>query len=352
MTTPSAPAPPVTTVWLDALRRVATAPVALAGAHALTLALAVPAALLLRQSIARDLGQSLAANALADGAAYDWWQTFAARATGLDASFTPAILGVAGTLGNLSALLEGDALPLALVLLVITYLGAWTALSGALIDRYARGRPTGVAGAGAAAAAHAGGLLRIALVGAVAWWVLLAAGQAWLARWVMPVTDTVTDERVALLVWTGRSLLVVVPLGLVTLLLDYARIRLVVEGRRSAAGAIGAAFRFLARHPAAALRLAALNGGLWLLVLVVWAALTPGVPDGGSPWTALLVGQALVALRLGVKLLGLASQTALFQSRLAHAGWIAPAATRPVCVPAGTPMAAAFATPPDLRGQA
>jgi hypothetical protein len=42
-------------------------------------------------------------------------------------------------------------------------------------------------------------------------------------------------------------------------------------------------------------------------------------------WLTLIVGQAYVAARLAVKLVFYASQTAYFQSQLAHAGYVAAA---------------------------
>ena len=40
-------------------------------------------------------------------------------------------------------------------------------------------------------------------------------------------------------------------------------------------------------------------------------------------WAAFAIGQAYILARLWVKLLFWASETALFQSRLAHAGYVA-----------------------------
>ena len=46
-------------------------------------------------------------------------------------------------------------------------------------------------------------------------------------------------------------------------------------------------------------------------------------PGAGSGLAAFAVGQAYIVLRVIVRLQFMASQTALFQSRLAHAGYVA-----------------------------
>ena len=108
------------------------------------------------------------------------------------------------------------------------------------------------------------------------------------------------------------------------LVVDYARVRLVVEDRRSAVFSLTAGARFVRRHVGGVVSLYALNTLGFLLWSAVYAALAPGV--GGTGWTlwlTALAGQAYVALRLGVKLGFYASQVAYFQGALAHAAYVA-----------------------------
>jgi hypothetical protein len=63
---------------------------------------------------------------------------------------------------------------------------------------------------------------------------------------------------------------------------------------------------------------------MFVTVVLLYAMLAPGA--GGSGVTLSLVvviGQIYIAARLWVKLVFWASETALFQSRLAHAGYVA-----------------------------
>jgi hypothetical protein len=111
------------------------------------------------------------------------------------------------------------------------------------------------------------------------------------------------------------------------LTLDYAKIRAVVEDRRSMLGALGAGIRFVRRNPGAALGVYLMNLALFLLVLAAYALAAPGA---WSSWLALFVGQLYIVLRVVVRLQFASSQIALFQGRLAHAGYVtAPAPAWP-----------------------
>lgn len=85
-------------------------------------------------------------------------------------------------------------------------------------------------------------------------------------------------------------------------------------------GAIVASWRFIRRHPLAVIGLYALNALLFLIVIGVYYLIAPG---GSANLLAFAVGQLYIVLRVIVRLQFTASQTALFQSRLAHAGYVA-----------------------------
>ena len=84
----------------------------------------------------------------------------------------------------------------------------------------------------------------------------------------------------------------------VNLVFDYARIRIVVEDRRSAVGALPAAERFVRRHPRAG-AVSAQHGRLPRRCSRSYALVAPGRrPDRLAIWIALLVGQIYILLRL------------------------------------------------------
>ena len=94
--------------------------------------------------------------------------------------------------------------------------------------------------------------------------------------------------------------------------------------RRSAIGALFASLSFIGRRPGSVAGLYALNALLFLMVIAVWAAVAPGAGGGGIwIWVGFAISQLYVIARLVLKLQFIASQTALFQSALAHAGYVA-----------------------------
>jgi hypothetical protein len=309
--------------WRDGVRRVNGAPMVLLGMYALTLLVALPLSLALRSLIAAHLGDSLFANDLASGANYDWWQEFSAQASGLGTTFVPSIIGFGAVLNNLSALV--DNLPMATTVAGATtaWLVLWSFLSGGVLDRYARMRATRTTGFFAACGTHFWRFLRLGVIALLVYWVLFALVHPWLFDDLYPwVTRDMTAERSAFVVRLLCYLVFLVVLIAANLVFDYARIRIVVEDRRSAVGAFVAGARFVRRHPDA-LRLYLLNGACFVLLALAYALVAPGAPSGLAIWIALAVGQIYILLRHYVKLLFYASQVSFFQSRLAHATYTA-----------------------------
>jgi hypothetical protein len=106
------------------------------------------------------------------------------------------------------------------------------------------------------------------------------------------------------------------------MLFDYAKIRLVVEDRRSAVGALLAGLRFIGRNPGRVVGLYAINALTFIAVVGVWALAAPGAGGAGVwMWASFAGGQVYLLARLLIKLQFLASATALFQARLAHAAY-------------------------------
>jgi hypothetical protein len=311
--------------FIGGWRRVIGAPAIVAGAWVTSAVVGLPFAMMVRDAIEGQLGYSQMAAAVAAGVVPRWWLEFASQATGVAATLTPQVIGFAAVLANLSGVADGRGVPNPLLAPVAGYLLAWIFLAGGILDRYARGRRLGSHAFFGACGRFFVRFLRLtvvtglgyALVGAF-WWVLLARLFPWLTR-------DLTSERVAfawLLALYGLGL---IPLVLVNVTADYARIRAVVEDRRSVIGAVIAAVRFIARHPVQVAALYALNTGAFVLVVASYAVVAPGGQGGAGRWLAVLaIGQAYVVARLAARLAFLATGVSLFQRTLAHAGYTAP----------------------------
>lgn len=176
----------------------------------------------------------------------------------------------------------------------------WAFLSGGVLDRYARARATRARGFFGASGAHFGAMVRLGLM------VILIAAA---------IQFALAPRAGNLGIW----IFAVVLLSALALLTIYAQVRLVVEDRRSALGALLAAARFVRRNPASVGVYLAYWTVMWACVrvtTVLRAAASRGPADASIGLAGFLI---LCYLILALY----ASGVALFQSRLAHAGYTA-----------------------------
>lgn len=304
----------------DGLRRVQRAPWLVAGLWIATVLLALPLAFTLHGLIGDHLGASLAAESAAQGVNYDWWNEFLAHTAGVGQSFVPAILGFAAVLKNLSGVADAQGVPVVIASVVAAQIVVSTFLVGGALDRLARDRTLGAGGFFAACGVYFVRFLRLGVIAAGVYWLLFVSFHGWLFDVVYPrLIAHVTVERTAFVYRTALYVVFAVPVFFANLVFDYAKVRAVVEDRRSMIGALSAGARFVVRNPAT-LGLYALNALLFLLVVGLYFVAVPG---GSSNLPAFAIGQLYIVLRVVVRLQFAASQTALFQGRLAHAGYVA-----------------------------
>ncbi len=157
-------------------------------------------------------------------------------------------------------------------------------------------------------------LFRLLLYSLPAYAVVIAvnAGLARLGEWIW--RDGMEENPVVLFGW-GRAALLLLLLLFVNMVFDYAKIRLVVDDSRESLRAALGSFRFAwrnlgrvsATYSAVLLAAAALLVAYWLLCGLL--------PRSRLPWllVVLVVQQAYLAARLGLRLLFFASQTALYR---------------------------------------
>ncbi|MGE5243792.1 MAG: hypothetical protein ACM3SQ_06165 [Betaproteobacteria bacterium] len=316
----------------NGFRRVLRAPAIVAGVWVLTVLVSLPLAIGLRAAIAGHLGDSVAADTAASGVNYDWWQEFSDQATGTATTFKPTIIGFAAVLDNLSAFVDNERRPIAIVGAASAYVLLWLFLAGGIIDRYARDRATRAHGFFAACGVFIFRFLRLGIVMAIVYGFLFRYMHPWLFERLYPrMVHDVTVERTAFFARVVLYVVFGVVLAGCNLVFDYAKVRAVVEDRRSMLGALLAAVRFVRRNYAAAVALYVADFALFLVVVAAYGLVAPGAgPAGLATWIGFAVGQSYVLARLIVKLIFWASETALFQGRLAHAGYVAaPARTWP-----------------------
>ena len=308
----------------EGVRRVNHAPLLLCGMFAVTLLVALPLSVALGGMIEAHLGRSLAADTAAAGVDYDWWQEFSSQATGLGTTFVPSVVGFGAVLANLSGLADNQPLAVTIVGVTGAWLVIWSFLSGGIIDRYARSRPTRAAGFFAACGTHFWRFARLGVAALLIYAVLFSSVHGWLFdTFYHRATRNLAVERTAFAVRLGCYAVFGLLLVWCNLVFDYARIRIVVEDRRSALGALIAGARFVRRHRGV-LGLYLLNGAAYLALVLAYAVLAPASPRSGvRMWITLGLGQLYIFSRHYLKLLFYASQTSYFQGALAHSSYTA-----------------------------
>lgn len=309
----------------DGVRRVNRAPHMVAGMFLVTLMVALPLSLALRGMIEAHLGASLAADTLAAGVNYDWWQEFSSQARGLATTFLPSVIGFGAVLDNLSGLMDNVPLAATIAGATMAWVVIWSFLAGGVLDRFARNRPTRKAGFFAACGTHFWRFLRLGIFGWFVYLVLFRVlhGLIFDDVYTRLIRD-VTVERRAFAIRLAGYVIFGMTLLLCAMIFDFARVRIVVEDRRSALGALLASVRFVRRNFGRVVGLYMLNGALFIVLLAVYAIVAPGAPRSGFQMiVVLVVGQLYILARHYLKLLFYASQTALFQGALAHAEYTA-----------------------------
>lgn len=309
----------------EAVRRVNGAPMVLAGMFTVTLFVSLPLSYALRGMIASHLGTSLAADGAAAGTNYEWWLEFSSQATGLGTTFVPSIIGFGAVLNNVSGLLDHRPLAATIVGVTAAWLALWSFLAGGIIDRFARARRTRAHGFFGACGMHFWRLCKLGLAALIVYGCLFRYVHHWIFANAYPwLTSDLTVERTAFGIRIAAYLLFGALLLLCNIVFDYARIRIVVEDRRSALGAIVAGGRFVRRHPTGAFAVYALNAAAFLVLVGVYALIAPGAPRSGfSTWLVFGLGELYILARHYLKLLFYASETVFFQGALAHAAYTA-----------------------------
>lgn len=296
------------------------APWVVAGLWMSTVLLALPLAFALHGQISEHLGSSMAAKSVAESVNYDWWNEFLAQTAGVGQSFVPAILGFAAVIKNLSGVADAEGVPAVMASVVASQLIVSMFLIGGVLDRLARDRAVGAGAFFSACGVYFVRFFRLGIMAAVVYWLLFVWLHTWLFDVLYPrLISNLTVERTAFAYRVVLYAIFAVPVVFANLAFDYAKVRAVVEDRRSMIAALGAGVRFVLRNPAT-LGLYALNTLLFLLVIGLYFVVAPG---GSSNLLAFAIGQIYIVLRVVVRLQFAASQTALFQGRLAHAGYVA-----------------------------
>jgi hypothetical protein len=313
MTTPGVSS---TRAFLDGVVAVSRAPFILIVVAATTMAIAAPFAAVLGSRVQASLASQPPVALDETEIDPEWWQEFRAQARGLEATFTPAIVGFAAPLDSISAVLDGRQPPLAVLGPLTMSILAWAFLWGGILSRYRAGRAIGVRQFTNSGISLMPRFVGIALLAAVAVTLLYVSLHALLFgpvhHWL---ASRAGSERGAFLMRVVLYAVFLAPVVLVGLLADYARVASVSHQAGTLIDSLRAAAAFLRSNARAAIALYLLTSAVFVLVTVAYGALEiyGGSRVGG--WPAIAIGQAYVLFRLALRLSVAASELRLFESR-------------------------------------
>lgn len=189
--------------------------------------------------------------------------------------------------------------------LAAAYILFWVFLSGGILDRLARGRPVGMAQFFASCGVYFGRFARLGLI--------VVAAYAVLFRIFKPQIS----DRAGILAFLAM-------LAVVNLVVDFTKVRAVVEDRRSMLGALAAAFRFIRHRPVTTVLLYSLNILTAVGLVLLWERAMPlSAMAYAPPWAVFLVAFGYLLVRVVARLAFMASEVVYFQRKLAHAEYTA-----------------------------
>jgi len=294
------------------LAAVLRAPLLILAATVAMLAATIPFGLLLGSQLQSELAVRQPVSQGSDEIDPEWWLEFREHADGLAATFTPAILGFAAPLDNLSSLLDGTRRPMILLVPFVVSMLIWALLWGAALHAFAHGSGSG---SWRSAVRTFVPFTMISLAAAAVVLVLYVTVHPVLFGPIAArLQDAAATEQGAFM---GRVLLYVIFGGLliaVSLLADYARVSMVVAPARSAGHAIVLSWRFLTRHPGRVAVLYLATGSLFVMLMIFYGTLevVGGSQVGG--WRGIAIAQAYIVARLVIRLTFGASEVWLYRA--------------------------------------
>ena len=296
--------------FFSSLGQVVRAPFTLAAVLILTIITVLPFGLVMGSRLQSALNDQPPVMLGSEEIDADWWLEFRRHARGLDATFTPAIIGFAAPLSNLSALLDGTPQGWVMAGPIALAMATWAFIWGWAIERFRNGGSRN-----ASALIRAGFrtwpiFMMISVAAALAQIVLFFTVHALLFGPVFAtLTSTMTRERDAFIVRVFLYLIFGAFLAVVSVIADYSRIAAVLRGSS------GATFvrRWWPSVTALLLTTAVVLG----LLLIAYGV---GETYGGSRvagWRGVAIGQTFIIVRLALRLVTIAAEVDLYQ-RLAH----------------------------------
>lgn len=282
-------------------------------------AVALPLAVLVSESLESSIGASQVHEALTAGFDLDWFDEFHDRAEGLDASFTPTVVGAGAFYNNLEDWVFGGLFEMfpGLVALGVLYALLWALFVGGILDRFSRPGFFSLSRFFSAGGRFFFRFLRLAVLAAVLYYFVYQL-SGWLFEKIGIWTRDVTVERTVLIYVLLGTAVVVFLLTLINAAFDYAKIATFVEDRHSMLLAALRGVRFVLSNPGKTLGFYYTLGIVGLLLLALYAFVAPGAAQSTTTSVALafIIGQAYLVAKLMLRLAFYGGELAIYQDAL------------------------------------
>ena len=294
------------------LMRVVMSPLLVIAAAVAMLLAAAPFALVVGEELQSALANQPPISRDAGEIDPEWWFEYREHAEGLAATFTPAIIGFAAPLDNLSAMLDGTRRPLIMLGPYLLAIAVWAFLWGAALERFAHGSARfGFFTAGRRTFAR---FLAISLLAAAVVVVLYLTLHPLLFRVLAPAIEaSASTESAAFMMRVALYVVFGALLAVISLIVDYSRVAIVAGPAVSSLEALRSGAAFVRRHFGSVIALFLLTGLLFAALLIVY-----GFVDvyGGSRvlgWRGIAIAQAYIFARLVIRLTFGASEVRLYR---------------------------------------
>jgi len=241
---------------------------------------------------------------------YDWLDEVTANRRGLLGTLTPTVIGVAAPFDNLDRFASARSIPDFAIAMSGGLLIGWAWLWGGVISRFAGVRRRFVSTCGRLFIP----VLTLNIAG-----VMMAIAVCSLARLVLfdvayPILSNGAAESTAFALRGVLTAILIAPLAGITLMFDYARIALVVDGPIPVPEALRIGAATLRGNAIAAITLIVVSALLLAGLLVVYGAFE-FIPGGSVPKLGRIIflGQVFILARVALRLWNTAAQVSLYQ---------------------------------------
>ena len=241
---------------------------------------------------------------------FDWLDEVTANKRGLLGTLSPVVIGVAAPFDNLDRFVSARAVPDFAIVLSAALLIGWAWLWGGVISRFAGNRRRFFSACGRLFIP----VLTLNIAAIVIAIPVYIALRLLLFDLLWPALSAGASDSTALVWRVVLAMLLVAPIAVLTLIFDYARIALIVDGPIPVPEAVRLGIATVRRNILAVTTLMILSGVVFAGLLIIYGAFE-FIPGGSVPRLSriILLGQAYIVARIGLRLWNAAAQVSLYQ---------------------------------------